>query len=414
LDERPQNEVFIGKSFSDKIPGSKGNPNEVAAESVNVEIPIGYETVSAAVNTKNSGDWYDPSSSFYSYPQILVGNTLVGEKYENIDAFVGAIPVSFSQAGVIVYNTNISIKCALTKAAQTEWQQKTFNAIIEAYEDALADYNDKVAQEETKAGNIKDANPMFYRQIEQEVLKHNSIAYLVDDSTSNKVLGKTLYNGTTVAGFEVARTGLDAYASLAKFMEQAFEWDLMSYNYYPYYWGKREDWDDMYQQENIDPLFRSFLRSGMARVVVTVRPGFEDAVQFYMATGRLWNGGEVPVIGDPMYLSIVDELKETKGEAQGKAWLTRLPTSLTILQAESIGLKVASALPFTKEDPEDFENPEQVITVSNFYPTKAMIESGSDKQVANLELDSDSLLLTTETNEVVSELPLDELKKALE
>ncbi|MBN9338301.1 MAG: hypothetical protein J0I88_10740, partial [Chryseobacterium sp.] len=98
LDERPQNEVFIGKSFSDKIPGSKGNPNEVAAESVNVEIPIGYETVSAAVNTKNSGDWYDPSSSFYSYPQILVGNTLVGEKYENIDAFVGAIPVSFSQA----------------------------------------------------------------------------------------------------------------------------------------------------------------------------------------------------------------------------------------------------------------------------------------------------------------------------
>jgi len=151
----------------------------------------------------------------------------------------------------------------------------------------------------------------------------------------------------------------------------------MSYNYYPYYWGKREDWDDMYQQENIDPLFRSFLRSGMARVVVTVRPGFEDAVQFYMATGRLWNGGEVPVIGDPMYLSIVDELKETKGEAQGKAWLTRLPTSLTILQAESIGLKVASALPFTKEDPEDFENPEQVITVSNFYPTKAMIESGS-------------------------------------
>lgn len=310
--------------------------------------------------------------------------------------------------------SSFTLICELTDQAKTAWRQKTFNAIIEAYEDALADYNDKVAQEETKAGNIKDANPMFYRQIEQEVLKHNSIAYLVDDSTSNKVLGKTLYNGTTVAGFEVARTGLDAYASLAKFMEQAFEWDLMSYNYYPYYWGKREDWDDMYQQENIDPLFRSFLRSGMARVVVTVRPGFEDAVQFYMATGRLWNGGEVPVIGDPMYLSIVDELKETKGEAQGKAWLTRLPTSLTILQAESIGLKVASALPFTKEDPEDFENPEQVITTSNFVTTRAMIESGADRQVANLELDTDSLLLTTETNEVVSELPLDELKKALE
>lgn len=415
IEQLPQNETFVGKSFSYKAIGSKGNTDEVASESANVEIPEGYRSIEALAITRNSEDWSDPDHNNLASPaKILAGNKLLSESYQSVESFIGFIPVSYSQLGLLTSSVNISIKCQLTDQAKIAWQQKTFNAIIEAYEDALADYNDKIAQEEAKAGNIKDANPMFYRQIEQEVLKHNSIAYLVDDSTSNKVLGKTLYNGTTVVGFEVARTGLDAYASLAKFMEQAFEWDLMSYNYYPYYWGKREDWDDMYQQENIDPLFRSFLRSGMARVVVTVRPGFEDAVQFYMATGRLWNGGEVPVIGDPMYLSIVDELKETKGEAQGKAWLTRLPTSLTILQAESIGLKVASALPFTKEDPEDFENPEQVITVSNFYPTKAMIESGSDKQVANLELDSVSLLLTTETNEVVSELPLDELKKALE
>ena len=31
----------------------------------------------------------------------------------------------------------------------------------------------------------------------------------------------------------------------------------------------------------------------MARVVVTVKPGFEDAVNFYMSTGKIWNGGEV-------------------------------------------------------------------------------------------------------------------------
>ena len=48
----------------------------------------------------------------------------------------------------------------------------------------------------------------------------------------------------------------------------------------------------------------------MARVGATVRPGFEDAVQFYMSTGKIWSGGEVPVIGDPLYLSIVDEMRE--------------------------------------------------------------------------------------------------------
>lgn len=418
MEDKPQDEIFIGKSFNYKATGElKGNPSELASESADLEIPTGYQALLASAITKNSGDYWDPNNpDIWKDAQILVGNTLVNDTYKEIDAFIGKIPISYSQLGLLASSVNINIKCKLTQEAQKQWQQKAFNTIIKAYEDALADYNNKVAEENAKASNIKDGNPMFYRQIEQEVLKHNSIAYLVDDSFSkdHKVLGKDFYKGNTVKEFEVTRIGLDDYASLAKFMEQAFEWDIMSYNYYPYYWGKREDWDDMYQQENIDPLFRSFLRSGMARVVVTVRPGFEDAVQFYMSTGRLWNGGEVPVIGDPMYLSLVDEMKDVKAEAQGKPWITRLPTPLTILQAESIGLRVLSALPFTKEDPALFENPEEVITVSNFFPTKAMIESGTDRQVANIGLDEDSLLLTTDDDLVVSELPLEELKKALE
>jgi hypothetical protein len=61
-----------------------------------------------------------------------------------------------------------------------------------------------------------------------------------------------------------------------------------------------------------------------------------------------------------------------------------------------------------------FENPEEVITVSNFVKNAAMIESGTDKQVANIALDEDSLLLTTDDDQVLSELPLEELKRALE
>ncbi|WP_307447171.1 MULTISPECIES: hypothetical protein [Chryseobacterium] len=418
MEDKPQDEIFIGKSFNYKATGEpKGNPSELASESADLEIPTGYQTLLASAITKNSGDYWDQNNpDLWKDAQVLVGNTLVNDTYKDINTFIGKIPISYSQLGLLASSVNINIKCQLTDEAKKQWQQKTFNAIIEAYEEALADYNDKVAQEEAKAGNIKDANPMFYRQIEQEVLKHNSIAYLVDDSTSNKVLGKTLYNGTTVAGFEVARTGLDDYASLAKFMEQAFEWDLMAYNYYPYYWGKRDDWDDMYQQENIDPLFRSFLRSGMARVVVTVRPGFEDAVQFYMATGRLWNGGEVPVIGDPMYLSIVDEMKDIKAEAQGKAWITRIPTSLTILQAQNIGLEVQHALPFTKEDPLDFENPEEVIIESSFYTSDDQMEAEKSRLVENIEINNDYLQLTNNDNphQVIAQLSLDDLKEALE
>jgi hypothetical protein len=160
-------------------------------------------------------------------------------------------------------------------------------------------------------------------------------------------LGQQFTAGDQMKNFEVILgEELEQYAALAKFMEQAFEWEIMDYTFYPYYWAHRDEWQKMYLSESADPLFRSFLQSGMARVIVTVKPGFEDAVQFFMTTGRIWNGGEVPVIGDPMYMSIVDEMRQPTGEPQGKYWITRIPTTLTILQAKSCRINSRSAFTY--------------------------------------------------------------------
>lgn len=94
----------------------------------------------------------------------------------------------------------------------------------------------------------------------------------------------------------------------------------------------------------------------MARVIVTVRPGFEDAVNFYFKTGLIWKGGEVPVPGDDLYISLSQEMQKPLGEKKGKPWRNRLPTALTILQADSIGLKVEKALPCACDDDSDFED----------------------------------------------------------
>ena len=77
----------------------------------------------------------------------------------------------------------------------------------------------------------------------------------------------------------------------------------------------------------------------MARVIVTARPGFEEVVNWYMATGQIWNGGQVPTVDDPLFLSIVEELKIPEGKVE-ETWETRVPTSLTVIQAGSIGLNV--------------------------------------------------------------------------
>ncbi len=127
-------------------------------------------------------------------------------------------------------------------------------------------------------------------------------------------------------------------------MEQVFEWNLMSYNFYPFYWGNRDDWSSLYQFETNDPVFRSFMQAGMARVIVTVKPGFEDAIMHYMKFGQIWNGGQMPIIGDPLYLSIVDELKEQEYVVED-TWETVLPTNLVALQNIGVSVDVTTGLP---------------------------------------------------------------------
>ncbi|PUB28105.1 hypothetical protein C8J95_10849 [Elizabethkingia sp. YR214] len=407
-------EISIGKAFSFEVIGDSNEDaewDEIKSENVMLPIPEGFEAYMAKVYA------FGP---MYKGEQVVGIHTIVGNykfdtssnsQYQNIGSFVDAVPVSYSQMGYHTGSINIDVKCRITNLGKI----KAYNAIIGAYEEAMVAYNQAIAEEEARAINIKETNANFYRQIEQDVLKHNCIAYMVDPN----LLGTKLFdvNEKSLETYEVIKKKiLDDYAALVKFMEQAFEWDIMSYNFYPYFWGNKADWKTLYQSESIDPLFRSFLQSGMARVVATVRPGFEDAVQFYMSTGKIWSGGEVPVIGDPLYLSIVNEMREPMGEKYGKAWITRIPTSLTILQAESIGLKVEHALPFTQEDSKDFEDPKALITESNFEKNDATMQAPDSKMVGNMEINNDYIQLTTKDDpkQVVAQLSLDNLKEALQ
>ena len=414
--EEKADSFVLSKSFSEAQAGDQ----EVFSKTEAIEIPEGYKAQYAYADGYIKFD--NDNDQIHSFGLTIGQHMELKTEFRNNYSFSNryfdlydvdkSINISYHSLNYVALSMGVNIYCQLSEDAKQQWQQKTFNAIIEAYETALTIYNQQIAEEETKAGNIKETNANFYRQIEQDILKHNCIAYVVDP----KVLGTKLYDKENIETFEVIKEKkLDEYTALAKFMEQAFEWELMSYNFYPYFWGAKDDWQKLYQSESMDPLFRAFLQSGMGRVIVTVRPGFEDAVQFYMATGKIWNGGEVPVIGDPLYLSIVDELKQTLGESQGKPWITRLPTSLNILQAESIGLQVQQALSFTKEDPSLFEVPSDVITRSNFIKNDAKLNAGEKRFIENIDINNGYLQLTSDDpkREIVAQISMESIKKNL-
>lgn len=364
LNPKPQQTIYIGKAFSGSGNETNGGEfEEVIAGDINLKIPEFYKTVTA------SGLIYAPDEPAVGWHFLIGGkrmNELAG--HQEISAFEGEIPISYSLVGYHAVSGTVEVKCELTPTGSEKWQQETFKAIIDAYEDALVEYNQKLAEENALGVKIKGENPGFYRQIENMVLRKNCISYMINqDPNAARTYGRGMFKALnqgvdrTFGNHEVnVSADLDDYTAFAKFMEQAFEWEIMSYNFYPYYWGDRKDWANLYQYDNNDPLFRNFMQAGMARVIVTVRPGFEEAVRFYMQTGEIWNGGEVPVIDDELFLSIIDELQSPKGKKEGKAWATRLPTALTILQADSIGLRVTKALPFDQAALQEFENPSEV------------------------------------------------------
>ncbi len=245
--------------------------------------------------------------------------------YESFDT--GTLAISFSAT------------CQLTDEAYQQWQNETYDAIIAAYKTRVDEYNDFQRAEQnlepTSEGSRLTFNPLFNRSIEKRELKRLAIELLT--KSTNITISRNSYTDAEEKSEIVANDGFERHASVVRFFEQAFDWEIMAYQLYPYYYSNKDNWKDLIQeQEEADPIFQAFLQSGMARMVAPVRPGFETAVNWYMSTGEIWNGqGLVTDINDELYLSVADEMLDPVGQPVGEPWETRVPTSLTLVQAKS-------------------------------------------------------------------------------
>lgn len=126
-----------------------------------------------------------------------------------------------------------------------------------------------------------------------------------------------------------------------QFLEQAFEWELVSYVFYPYFWAEQTRWIELMNRADLaDSTFTAFLRAGMARVLVAVTPGYDDAVLHYLCTREPWDGGPSPVIGDPLFIPLHEEVRQQQddrlgGVPEGDPWTFTVPTSLVYLHESS-------------------------------------------------------------------------------
>lgn len=319
----------------------------------------------------------------------------------------GSLSVSILAYRVVAFEVSVALELTLTAQARRAWQIGAYNAIMDAYGRAESEYrsllteyqdrldsyragegvtirgrNERINQEIIRTELRKsclslialqfdsdrnddivfDAMKTRDEEIEQGAVARKEITTVStshpDETTTVTVTTKTISEETTVAKVPVKIAAVDVTDAVdegrtVQFLEQAFEWQQLSYVLYPYFWGRLpEKWFDAQRYyDETDPLFARFLQAGAARVLIAARPGFETAVMHYLRTRQPWNGGPAPDLDDPLYLAIHEELRGQQddlngAEPYGESWEVVLPTSLVLLQ------ETADLPTFTQDGPE--------------------------------------------------------------
>ncbi len=325
-------------SYFDKHEGTELG---IFARAGKIEVPPGYEAYAATVHSTfvTQADLLDP-------PEIGLAVTMGGRTFgTNLDW--GAKYKSFGEprqgevgyaiAAYTVYGWSIStdVWCRLTTEGEAAWKQEVYDAIMEAYQQLKTTYEERLAAQKIGEGvRILGRNPLENRRIESEELKKLVIQMItgINDVSLNLYVNdpdpRMKVDAACKKGAEV------------RFFENAFEWQNMLYVLYPYFWGKKSKYVSALHIVDPDPDFAAFLKAGAARVQVPVRPGFEKAIAHFCQFGKIWEGNDVPLKNDDLYVPIIDEITANLGKLDdgvpyptgSKPWEVTIPTSLVVLQ----------------------------------------------------------------------------------
>jgi hypothetical protein len=79
--------------------------------------------------------------------------------------------------------------------------------------------------------------------------------------------------------------GIINYGEFIKYVHDAIEWENILFFAYPCFWDTVRNWQFKRFLRHPDPIHREFLRSRAMRVVLTIRPGFEESFAMLQQTG---------------------------------------------------------------------------------------------------------------------------------
>ncbi len=238
------------------------------------------------------------------------------------DSVIIAISIASDISVTVILNAVITVHRSANR--YTQWQIETFNSIMTAYQGLKLEYDENIAQQDFNMEvNIQGQNPLINRKTEETELKRQVIS----------IMSGQHFEGFNAMEEDQSKEGVHRYPQLnleesaeeggfVRLYEQSFEWHNMIYNFYPYFWGRKENWVKQQHIKDVDFQFEQFLKAGYAKVEVPIRPGFEKEVFEKIQIPQIGlDGTDIKVLSEDQesdnYLAVIDEILEGFGHDYG-------------------------------------------------------------------------------------------------
>ena len=229
----------------------------------------------------------------------------------------GHLSLDFMYQNIYNVALNITFACRPKVQVLLDWRLEVWNQIRQAaeeqYNKSLQTYQERRAE---LVQQIADYDALTLRRMEQEEIMKGVLRWLLgpqfdlvpfdlaslfgpdtNDPDAHDVLDPNrLTDAEWLAVME--------HGEFIKYVHNAIEWENVLYFTYPYFWDDTALWHFKKFLFHPDPTHRTFLRSGAARVVLTIRPGFEPSF-----TSLVESGAFEGLPGPHPYVTIAQEIQ---------------------------------------------------------------------------------------------------------
>jgi hypothetical protein len=195
---------------------------------------------------------------------------------------------------------------ALYNAAQVNYyaEQQDIAARISAIEDKLANVDTLTLRREESDEVMKNV-VKFVLGTEFDFMP--ATVHKAFEAEATDLAHGISFEDQSLSNLDAAQwTVLRQHQDLVRFINQAIEWENVVTFLYSYFWDLPESWTFIRELRHPDKTRQAFLRAGSARVVLTVRKGWEVKWMKFVQDGTI-DADIAPAATGP-YLSIAQEI----------------------------------------------------------------------------------------------------------